>query len=284
MTDAFDDGALVAPVRAPARDVNVIKGSAALDRIARESALGESTEQRFPEHRVDAELQRQYQLAGELIRIPTEKDDTFRLDADVGRFLVKIAPATETAQIVNLQSAVMLHLEKSRPPIRAQRLIRGVHGQVESSVIDPGGRTRIMRVMSYLDGALLSSVTPSTTQFQQVGATLARLDTGLINFRHPGESRSLIWDLKNFMHMRPLLELVNDRDDVTMASWIFDQFDALAGVEKLSDLGRNLHRRQRTVLGDAVGNVPPPRARTGFDFAEGPTGRRTRRLEASAHV
>ncbi|MCG7596772.1 phosphotransferase [Mycobacterium sp. PSTR-4-N] len=227
MTDAFDDGALVAPVRAPARDVNVIKGSAALDRIARESALGESTEQRFPEHRVDAELQRQYQLAGELIRIPTEKDDTFRLDADVGRFLVKIAPATETAQIVNLQSAVMLHLEKSRPPIRAQRLIRGVHGQVESSVIDPGGRTRIMRVMSYLDGALLSSVTPSTTQFQQVGATLARLDTGLINFRHPGESRSLIWDLKNFMHMRPLLELVNDRDDVTMASWIFDQFDAL---------------------------------------------------------
>ncbi|MBX7448696.1 phosphotransferase [Mycolicibacterium sp. 3033] len=227
MTDAFDDRALVGPARALSRDSTVIKGSAALDRIARESALDESTEERFPEHRVAAELQRQYELAGRLTRIPTEKDDTFRLDTDLGRFLVKIAPATETAEIVNLQSAVMMHLEKSRPLIPAQRLIRGVRGQVESIVVDPDGRARIMRVMGFLDGVLLSSVTPSAIQFQKVGATLARLDSGLTNFRHPGESRSLIWDLKNFLHVRPLLELVNDRDDVTMASWIFDQFEAV---------------------------------------------------------
>ena len=227
MTDAFEDRALAAPLWDPPRDADVIAGSDALVRLARDSALDESTGEQFPELRVHAELQRHYELAGQLSRIPTEKDDTFRLTTDVGRFLVKIAPATEAGQIVNLQSAVMLHLERGRPPIPTQRLIRGVRGQVESTVTDPEGRARIMRVMSYLDGVLLSSTTPTPTQFRRVGATLARLDSGLTSFRHPGESRSLIWDLKNFAHVRPLLELVNDRDDAAMAAWIFDQFDAV---------------------------------------------------------
>lgn len=78
--------------------------------------------------------------------------------------------------------------------------------------------------------------------------------------------------------------MVDRRRDGQRQNARVDQFDALAGVEKLPDLGRNLHRRQRSVLGDAVGNVPPPRTRTGFDFVEGSTGRRARRLEAGAHV
>lgn len=200
-------------------------GSDALDQIVRESAL-DVTAERFPEHQAEAELRRHYGLTGRLSRISTEKDDTFRLVSDVGRFLVKIAPATESAQIVNLQSAVMLHLEKCGPTIPAQRLIRGVHGQVESTVVDPRGNTRIMRVMSYLDGDLLSSVAATAAQFRSVGAVLARLDSVMTGFRHPDESRLLIWDLKNFLHIRPLLEMVTDRDDVTMATWVFDQFEA----------------------------------------------------------
>ncbi|BCI54346.1 homoserine kinase [Mycolicibacterium litorale] len=204
----------------------MITGSNAFDQIARESAL-HSVGERLTGQQIEVELLRHYGLTGELSRIPTEKDDTFRLTSDVGRFLVKIAPATESAQVVNLQSAVMLHLEKRGSAIPAQRLIRGLFGQVESTVVDPGGNARVMRVMTYLDGDLLSSVTPTTSQFQRVGATLARLDSALTGFRHPDESRLLIWDLKNFLHMRPLLELVTDRDDVAMATWVFDQFSAV---------------------------------------------------------
>jgi hydroxylysine kinase len=204
----------------------VITGSDALARIVRESALDLSGE-RLPEPRVEAELRHRYGLTGRLNRIATEKDDTFLLTSAVGRFLVKIAPAAERAQIVNLQSAVMLHLQKYAPEIPAQRLIRGVDGQVETTVVDPGGSPRIMRVMSYLDGELLSSVTPTATQLRNVGATLARLDKVLAGFRHPDESRLLIWDLKNFLHMRPLLELVTDHDDMMMARWVFDRFEAV---------------------------------------------------------
>lgn len=227
MSNAFDDNALATTIRSGVRGENVFAGSATLDRIVRESALDTSMGERFPEHRVEAELRRQYDLTGQLSRIPTEKDDTFRLTTDAGRFLVKVAPATESVEIVNLQSAVMLHLEKARPAVPIQRLIRGVHGQVESTVVDSVGNPRILRVMNYLDGDLLSSLTPTASQAQQVGSALARLDGALTSFRHAEESRLLIWDLKNFLHMRPLLQLVNERDDVSMATWVFDQFEAI---------------------------------------------------------
>lgn len=227
MSNAFRDKAFATSIRPVTRDRGVFRASEALDRIARESALAESTGERFPEHRVEAELRRHYDLTGELSRIPTEKDDTYRLATEVGRFLVKIAPVTESAQIVNLQSAVMMHLERTGPAIPIQRLIRGLDGQIESTVVDPGGNARIMRVMTYIEGDLLSSLTPTETQFRQVGSALAALDGALTSFRHPDESRLLVWDLKNFVHMRPLLEMVGDRDNLSMATWIFDQFEAV---------------------------------------------------------
>lgn len=203
---------------------DVIIGSDVLAQIARESAL-ESSGERFPEGGVSAELRRQYNLTGQLTRIPTEKDDTFHLATARGQFLVKIAPAAESARIVNLQSAVMQQLEFTAPAIPAQRLVRGVHGQLESTVVDPTGQDRILRVLSYLQGDLLATATPTPAQFASLGAMLARLDSALTDFRHPEDSRLLIWDLKNFPHMRPLLELVTDRDDIALATRIFDQFD-----------------------------------------------------------
>ncbi|MEU0498816.1 phosphotransferase [Mycobacterium sp. NPDC006124] len=208
--------------------------SGVLARIARASAL-ESGGVAFPAERVAVELRRLYGLTGWLTRIATEKDDTFRLDGTRGRFLVKIAPASESARIVNLQSAVMLHLANSADPLPAQRLIRGLHGQVESTVVDPEGNDRILRVLSFLDGSLLATVAPTPAQLVSVGSTLARLDVSLRDFTHADDTRLLIWDLKNFSHLRPLLEWVTDRDDVEMATWVFDQFDALV-VPRIADL------------------------------------------------
>lgn len=62
---------------------------------------------------------------------------------------------------MNLQSAVMLHLESTAESLPTQRLIRGVNGQVESTVVDPDGNDRILRVLSYLEGSLLATAEPT---------------------------------------------------------------------------------------------------------------------------
>jgi len=154
-----------------------------------------------------------YGLSGVLSRIATEKDDTFRFDNDAGRYLVKIAPASEDRRIVNLQSSAMLHLERHAPDIPAQRLIPGLRGQMESRVTDPQGRSRVMRVLSYLDGTMLADTAATNEQLRAVGVMMARVDDALADFHHPCESRLLLWDLKVFTHLRPLIDYVENRDD-----------------------------------------------------------------------
>ena len=195
-----------------------------LTEIVRASGL-DSRPERLAEHVVAGHLYELYGLSGVLSRIATEKDDTFRFDNDAGRYLVKIAPASEDRRIVNLQSSAMLHLERHAPDIPAQRLIPGLRGQMESRVTDPQGRSRVMRVLSYLDGTMLADTAATNEQLRAVGVMMARVDDALADFRHPCESRLLLWDLKVFTHLRPLIDYVENRDDRDMAHWVFDWFD-----------------------------------------------------------
>lgn len=181
--------------------------------------------ERMPADLVTDLLAAEYHLEGELTRIDTEKDDTFRLESGGRRYLVKVAPAAEDMHVVNLQSAAMTHLERQAPHLPVQRLIRGVRQQAETPVRDQRGATRVMRVMSYLEGPLLHDVSTSPEQYRAVGASLAHLDDALATFRHPLESRLLIWDLTNFMHVRPLADYVEDPGERALADEIFDRFE-----------------------------------------------------------
>lgn len=180
---------------------------------------------RLPDRLVTHALATEYALTGKLTRIQTEKDDTFRLDCDRGRLLVKVAPAAEARQVVDLQSAAMIHVSSRDPKFPIQRIIRGVHGQADVALADPAGRQRVMRVLSYIDGPMLHQVTATPRQLGCAGAMLARLDQALADFRHPCESRLLLWDLTHFAQLRQLASHVTDSADRELAHQVFDGFE-----------------------------------------------------------
>lgn len=180
---------------------------------------------RIRETAVAEELDWSYGLTGALTRIDTEKDDTFVLDTGTRRFLVKVAPHSEDPGVVSLQTAAMLHLESVAPHLPVQRMIRGLHGQTETPIHDSQGRTRVLRVMSYLEGDLLHAADSTPRQLRSVGAMMARVDAALTSFRHPCDDRLLLWDLKVFPHMRRLLDNVRDPADRELARQVFERFD-----------------------------------------------------------
>ncbi len=196
-----------------------------LERLLRETGI-EDGATRLPGPLVAQALADHYALSGELKRIVTEKDDTFTLDSVRGRLLVKVAPAAEARQVVDLQTAAMLHVASRAPNVPIQRLIRGVNDQVDFVLVDPTGRQRVMRVFSFIDGPLLHQVAASPLQLGATGALLARLDEALADFRHPFESRLLLWDLVHFTKLRPLVAYVGDVDDRELAYRVFDDFEA----------------------------------------------------------
>lgn len=190
---------------------------------------------RLPERVVRRALADDYGLTGRLARIRTEKDDTFSLDSGGGRMLVKVAPAAEARQVVDLQSAAMIHVGERDPDVPIQRIIRGEHGAVDSTLTDPAGRQRVMRVFSYIDGPMLHQVAATRRQLTRTGAMLARLDDALADFHHPCDSRLLLWDLTHFARLRQLASHVADRADRDLAHRVFDGFEGQV-MAKMGDL------------------------------------------------
>ena len=79
--------------------------------------------------------------------------------------------------------------------------------------------------MRFLPGDLLANHDASAGQLRLVGASCARLGLALQDFDHPRADRLLLWDLKHFHRMRPLLEYVDDKQKRSVAQDIFDRFD-----------------------------------------------------------
>ncbi|WP_120521776.1 phosphotransferase [Arthrobacter celericrescens] len=167
-----------------------------------------------------------YGLTGKLVRIPTEKDDTFRLQDGADTYLVKVSPPDEDPMIVHLQTACMQHLEWTAPELPVQRLVSCVDGRPEVHIPAPDGPyDRVLRVMRFMSGNLLANHAATAEQLQLVGSSLARLGLALRDFDHPRADRMLLWDLKHFHRMRPLLDHVDEKSTRSLAEDIFNRFD-----------------------------------------------------------
>ncbi|HEY3572371.1 MAG TPA: phosphotransferase [Arthrobacter sp.] len=204
---------------------NASSDSAFIDAVASESGLLAEQSQ-LPEATVLELLEESYGLEGKLVRIPTEKDETFRLRHGEETYLVKVSPPDEDPMIVHLQTACMEHLEQAAPELPVQRLLRSLGGNPEVHI--PGLQRpydRILRVMRFMPGNLLADEAPSAAQLQVVGSSLARLGLALQDFDHPRADRMLLWDLKHFHRMRPLLGYIDDKQKRDLAEDIFNQFD-----------------------------------------------------------
>lgn len=231
MSPSFDPTAIetglaraISPGRSPAaRGVN--SGSAFIDAAASESGLLAGHSQ-LADSTVLGLLDEAYGLKGALARIPTEKDETFRLRDGEETYLVKVSSPDEDPLIVQLQTACMEHLERTAPELPVQRLVRSLGGGLQVLVPAPGGPfDRVLRVMRFMPGDLLASHEATAGQLQLVGSSLARLGLALRDFDHPRAGRLLLWDLKHFHRMRPLLAYVEEKQKRSLAEGIFDQFD-----------------------------------------------------------
>jgi hydroxylysine kinase len=205
--------------------MDVITDSEFIDAVASESGLLDEQSQ-LADATVLELLEGSYGLKGTLVRIPTEKDETFRLRDGQETYLVKVSSPDEDPVIVHLQTACMEHLELTAPELPVQRLVRSLGGEPQVLIPSPAGPfDRVLRVMRFMPGDLLAGQEPSAGQLQLVGSSLARVGLALQDFDHARADRLLLWDLKHFHRMRPLLDYVDEQQKRSLAENIFDQFD-----------------------------------------------------------
>lgn len=191
---------------------------------AKATGLGVS-HTRIPDDLLTRLLLEHYGLCGQPRHIATEKDDTFRLTASDVTYLVKVSSPHEAWPDIDLQTAAMLYLRETAADLPVQLPVPGRDGRFSYLLSLDGHAGRVLRVLTFLPGQLLADEDPTPRQVHQIGRMCGRLSLALREFQHPRQDRTVIWDLRWFGRMRPLLRHLTDPGQCALAQEVFDRFD-----------------------------------------------------------
>jgi Ser/Thr protein kinase RdoA (MazF antagonist) len=194
-------------------------------------------------------------------RLDTERDDTFRLDAAGGTFVLKIAHPADTRQALDLETQAVAYATRADAALPLPRILPSTNGDFAPALANHGGR--LARLLSWLPGTPLHETAPTDEQVGELGRTLGHLTLALRGFEHPAAHRSFAWDVVQF----PALAAINAEVGNELTTEVFRRFAALV-APKLDALPRQVvHNDFNTgnVLVDPTG----PRFVTGIiDFGD----------------
>ena len=137
---------------------------------------------------------------GWLTRLVSERDLNHRLDTDSASYTLKLANPAEPAAMTDFQTAALLHVAATDPGLPTPRALAARDGR--TIVRLPEGA---LRLLSWCPGTSLARVPLVPALAASVGATLARLTQCLAGFDHPGANHVLLWDIRQFPRLAPLL-------------------------------------------------------------------------------
>ncbi|UCH09524.1 MAG: aminotransferase class III-fold pyridoxal phosphate-dependent enzyme [Fidelibacterota bacterium] len=147
---------------------------------------------------IQKHIRDQYGLSGTLQPLPAEWDQNFRLDAgDAGTYIIKIANAISGTELLEFQNAVIDWLAEHWSFSANPHVVKTLAGESISTVHVAGQESFRLRVLTYLPGQPLASISRRTTQLlDTLGFVLGDLDKCLADFEHPAMDRDLPWDLR----------------------------------------------------------------------------------------
>jgi hydroxylysine kinase len=183
---------------------------------------------RLSSHDAETLTLRYFGVAGTAIELGGERTQNFRICARRGaNFTLKVSAPQESAGIVMLESAALLHIERTAPEIVAPRVTSTLDGQ-KSVYLGPRDG-RYLRLLSYLPGTPLATVDdPSTELHRSIGRSVANLDAALRTFDHPlVRRRDLIWDIKNIAKVKCFFGLIESKRR-PIAEIMLQRFETLA--------------------------------------------------------
>jgi len=180
-------------------------------------------------------LKKDFSLEGELTTLPGELDLNFRLKTNSeSTYVVKLMRPDCAPELIDIQCAILIHLERSTPTILLPKVIRSSSGEIflKISIAD---QTRILWILSYCPGHLLAHFKPHTyALMHSFGTSIAQLTNGLEGFEHPYIKRGLPWELSEALQSKVLTQHVQGPTK-SIIEKIFNTFekDTLPQLSKL---------------------------------------------------
>jgi len=157
----------------------------------------------------------------------SERDQNFLLtNKKSKKFVLKIANAAESAEVLDFQNQAMNHMAKQDPSLPLPRVCLSLDKQ-QIHRLELNGNEHFVRVVTYLSGRLLDDL-PKDRRDQNLmvsmGQFLGRLDRGLSNFFHPAAGHALLWDLQQTPNLHQYLSHIKNKNNLLTAQKTLDHF------------------------------------------------------------
>ncbi|RUU23867.1 phosphotransferase, partial [Mesorhizobium sp. M6A.T.Ce.TU.016.01.1.1] len=102
---------------------------------------------------------------------------------------------------------------------------KSIEDEAQFAVSVAGSAPRIIRLVTYLSGQLLSRSPTSEAQDRNLGIFLARLSRALRGFFHPAAGNDLLWDIRKVAKTRPMMAHITDPSRRAMVERAIDSFE-----------------------------------------------------------
>ena len=144
--------------------------------------------------------------------LPGEYDDNFHLLASNSHaFVLKIMHAAREESFVDMQCRALNHLAQRAPHLFLPRVIPTLKGELFSRVKMKDGSSRIVWLLTFIPGSTLAEAKPRSREIlASLGALLAEIDSGFLDFSHPAAARELKWDISRSLWARDYLRYIQD--------------------------------------------------------------------------
>ena len=174
-------------------------------------------------------------LEGHATELPSHLDQNFRLDTASGRFVLKLANAAAESEYVDLQQAVLAHLQQDNVE-HFPEVVCARNGAQKVIVEGRNGECHQLWAVTWLEGRVLVDVNPMLGSLvRDLGVFLGRLDGVLSGFEHELTRRDYIWDLRKADRFAEYLECIPDieRRELVQSTLQSFQSKILPGLDEL---------------------------------------------------
>ncbi|WP_319407245.1 aminotransferase class III-fold pyridoxal phosphate-dependent enzyme [uncultured Desulfosarcina sp.] len=189
---------------------------------------------RFSERQAAALAENLFNLSASAEGLPSERDQNFRLqDGTGGQFVLKIANAAETREVLELQNRAMTHVAEQGAALFDEsapcpRVLSAPGGEEILSIPGQDGASHFVRLLTYLPGKPLATVNPHDRDLLfSLGFFLGNIDRAFMNFDHPATHRAFHWDLARCGEVvGSMLDNIDDAEKRDLVRHLFDRYCA----------------------------------------------------------
>lgn len=167
-----------------------------------------------------------YGLEGKISSLAGELDFNFKIKTKKESFILKISRPNVQLDYINFQHEILAHVQNADKNICSPKTLPDIKGNPINKHIDASGNVRYVRLLTWVDGRLWSSVNPKNEKlFLSLGEKAGKISALLSNFDHPLAHRDFEWDIAQAAWTKAYIPLFEHEQQLIITHFIkrFDE-------------------------------------------------------------